>query len=144
MSLTDHLATTLRLDLSRSRWFALAPVEQVSRCYNGIGPESRTTTTGNDTARPPRAGLFVSTLRRIIADVHGVPDFLDRATPSNLPRSRPYRRRPVLWAHGDQRAGIGKGQDLHGGSRAGSESRGVILGFVTSDFRLASSPSPNF
>ena len=36
-----------------------------------------TTTTSNDGARPPRAGLFVSTLRRIIADVHGVPDFLD-------------------------------------------------------------------
>lgn len=39
MSLTDHLATTLRLDLSRSRWFALAPVEHVARCHNGIGPE---------------------------------------------------------------------------------------------------------
>lgn len=79
----------------------------------------------------PRAGLAdhapgfsVSTSRRIIADVRGVPDFLDRATPSNLPRSRPYRRRPVLWAHDDQRAGICKGQDLHGGQERAAKAEG--------------------
>lgn len=32
ISLTDHLATIIHLDLSRSRWFALASVEQVARC----------------------------------------------------------------------------------------------------------------
>ena len=37
--LHNHLATILRLDLSRSRWFLIAPVEQVAQCYNGIGPE---------------------------------------------------------------------------------------------------------
>lgn len=37
--LVDHLATIIHLDLSRSRWFALASVEQVARCYNGIAPE---------------------------------------------------------------------------------------------------------
>lgn len=109
--LVDHLATIIRLDLSRSRWFALASVEMAAILVVSTPPQNQP---GHHAP-----GFFVSTLRRIIADVHGVPDFLDRATPSNFPRFRPHKRRPVLWAHDDQRSGICKGQDLHGGQERG-------------------------
>lgn len=68
MSLTDHLAT-IRLYLSRSRWFALASVEMAAILVVSTPPQNQP---GHHAP-----GFFVSTLRRIIADVHGVPDFLD-------------------------------------------------------------------
>lgn len=63
MSLADHLATTIRLYLSRSRWFALASVEMAAILVVSTPPQNQP---GHHAP-----GFFASTLRRIIADVHG-------------------------------------------------------------------------